>query len=55
MSIVLKALEEPVRQIALNSGLEGSVIIDKMMDYDDYIVDERVAAARERLYPPTEK
>lgn len=30
-------------------------IIDKMMDYDDYIVDERVAAARERLYPPTEK
>ena len=28
--IVLKALEEPVRQIALNSGLEGSVIIDKI-------------------------
>ena len=26
-------------------------IIDKMMDYDDYIDDERVAAARERLYP----
>ena len=25
-------------------------IIDKMMDYDDYIVDEKVAAARERLY-----
>lgn len=25
-------------------------IIDKMMDYDDYITDERVAAARERLY-----
>ncbi|MDE6308750.1 MAG: ATP-binding cassette domain-containing protein, partial [Muribaculaceae bacterium] len=25
-------------------------IIDKMMDYDDYISDERVAAARERLY-----
>ncbi len=31
MSIVLKALEEPVRQIALNSGLEGSVIIDKIV------------------------
>ncbi|MDE6462662.1 MAG: ATP-binding cassette domain-containing protein [Muribaculaceae bacterium] len=25
-------------------------IIDKMMDYDDYISDERVLAARERLY-----
>ncbi len=30
MRIVLKALEEPVRQIALNAGLEGSVIIDKI-------------------------
>ena len=30
IQIVLKALEEPVRQIALNSGLEGSVIIDKI-------------------------
>ena len=29
--IVLKALEEPVRQIALNAGLEGSVIIDKIV------------------------
>ena len=28
--IVLKAIEEPVRQIALNAGLEGSVIIDKI-------------------------
>lgn len=27
-SIVLKALEEPVRQIALNAGVEGSVIIN---------------------------
>ncbi|WP_040197674.1 chaperonin GroEL [Candidatus Soleaferrea massiliensis] len=26
--IVLRALEEPIRQIALNAGLEGSVIID---------------------------
>ena len=29
-AIVLKDLEEPVRQIALNAGLEGSVIIDKI-------------------------
>ena len=29
--IVLKALEAPLRQIAKNAGLEGSVIIDKIM------------------------
>ena len=29
--IVLKALEEPIRQIAANAGLEGSVIIDKIL------------------------
>ena len=28
--IVLKALEEPMRQIAANAGLDGSVIIDKI-------------------------
>lgn len=28
--IVLRALEEPVRQIAANAGLDGSVIIDKI-------------------------
>lgn len=28
--IVLKALEEPMRQIATNAGLDGSVIIDKI-------------------------
>ena len=27
-------------------------IIDKMMDYDDYITDEKVAAAKARLYAP---
>lgn len=26
--IVLKALEEPIRQIAINAGLEGSIIVD---------------------------
>lgn len=29
--IVVKALEEPVRQIAINAGLEGSVIVDKIL------------------------
>ncbi len=28
--IILRALEEPVRQIAENAGLEGSIIIDKV-------------------------
>ena len=32
VSIVLKSLEAPIRQIALNSGLEGSVIIDKIVN-----------------------
>lgn len=30
-AIVLKALESPIRQIALNAGLEGSVIVDKII------------------------
>ncbi|MEY8311593.1 chaperonin GroEL [Oscillospiraceae bacterium 42-9] len=29
-AIVLKALEEPVRQIAANAGIEGSVIVEKL-------------------------
>ena len=29
--IVLKALEEPVRQIAANAGFDGAVIVDKIM------------------------
>ena len=29
--IVVKALEEPIRQIAANAGLEGSVIVDKIL------------------------
>ena len=32
ISIVLKSLEAPIRQIALNSGLEGSVIIDNIVN-----------------------
>ncbi len=31
VKIVLKALEAPIRQIAFNAGLEGSVIIDKIV------------------------
>ncbi len=31
VAIVLKALEAPIRQIATNAGLEGSVIVDKIV------------------------
>ncbi len=31
-NIVLKALEAPIRQIAVNAGLEGSVIVDKILE-----------------------
>jgi len=30
VQIILKALEEPVKQIAINAGLEGAVIVDKV-------------------------
>ena len=30
VNIVLKALEEPIRQIAANAGLEGSIIVEKI-------------------------
>ena len=30
VQIVLKALEEPVKQIAINAGLEGAVVVDKV-------------------------
>ncbi len=32
-AIVLKALEAPIRQIAYNAGIEGSVIVDKIINH----------------------
>ncbi|MCX7773203.1 MAG: chaperonin GroEL [Clostridia bacterium] len=34
VQIIAKALEEPVRQIAANAGLEGSVILEKIINSD---------------------
>ncbi len=34
VSIVLRALEEPVRQIAINAGVEGSVVVEKIKAAD---------------------
>jgi len=35
MNIVKKALEEPLRQIAINAGLEGSIIVEKVRANED--------------------
>jgi len=32
--IVLKALEEPLKQIAINAGLEGAIVVDRVMKED---------------------
>ena len=32
VAIVVKALEEPIRQIAFNAGKDGSVILDKILN-----------------------
>ena len=32
VNIVLKALEEPMRQICKNAGIEGSVVVDKVKE-----------------------
>jgi chaperonin GroEL len=35
VAIVVRALEEPVRQIAENAGLEGSIIVEKVKESED--------------------
>ncbi len=35
VQIILKALEEPVRQIAANAGLEGSIIVNNILSQSD--------------------
>ncbi|MBE7030905.1 MAG: chaperonin GroEL [Ruminococcaceae bacterium] len=35
--IVLKALEEPVKQIAANAGVEGAIIVDRIKNSEDKI------------------
>ncbi len=51
-NILLASHDHEFIQTVCNRIIEltPSGIIDKMMDYDDYITDERVQAARERLY-----
>ena len=51
-NILLSSHDHEFIQTVCNRIIEltPNGIIDKMMDYDDYITDERVLAARERLY-----
>lgn len=51
-NILLSSHDHEFIQTVCNRIIEltPNGIIDKMMDYDDYITDEKVAATRQRLY-----
>ncbi|MCR4614622.1 MAG: chaperonin GroEL [Clostridiales bacterium] len=57
--IVLKALEEPIRQIAANAGLEGSVIVNEIINSGkigygyNFATDEYVDMAEAGILDPT--
>jgi chaperonin GroEL len=59
IKIVLKALEEPLRQIAENAGLEGSVIVNEIINCGkngygyDFAKDEYVDMATSGIIDPT--
>ena len=47
--IITRALEEPIRQLAYNAGLEGSVVVDKIRSATKGHGPERRDAARSRI------
>jgi len=58
VNTVLKALEEPIRQIATNAGLEGSVILDKVKNSPvgvgfDALKEEYVDMKKNGIVDPT--
>ncbi|WP_026894498.1 chaperonin GroEL [Clostridiisalibacter paucivorans] len=58
INIIRRALEEPVRQIAENAGLEGSVIVEKVKALDlgvgfDALKEEYVNMIEEGIVDPT--
>jgi chaperonin GroEL len=58
VQIIVKALEEPVRQIAANAGLEGSVIVDKIKNSKpgigfDFLKEEYVDMISAGIVDPT--
>ncbi|WP_459480020.1 chaperonin GroEL [Clostridium saccharoperbutylacetonicum] len=58
ISIIVKALEEPVRQIAANAGVEGSVIIEKVKNSEpgigyDALHDQYINMIKGGIVDPT--
>ncbi|WP_368488946.1 chaperonin GroEL [Clostridium sp. BJN0013] len=58
IDIITKALEEPVRQIAANAGVEGSVIIEKVKNSEpgigyDVLTDKYVNMIEKGIVDPT--
>lgn len=59
VAIILRALEEPIRQIALNAGIDGSVIVDTIKRANkpgygyDALKDEYVMMTESGLMDPT--
>ncbi len=58
VQIVLRALEEPVRQIAYNAGVEGSVIVNKIKGSEkgvgyNALTDEYMDMLKEGIVDPT--
>ena len=58
INIIVRALEEPMRQISTNAGLEGSVIIEKVKNSDagmgyDALHDEYVNMIKAGIVDPT--
>ncbi len=56
--IILRAIEEPIRQIAKNSGVEGSVVVEKIKSSDskigyDALNDAYVDMVKEGIVDPT--
>ena len=53
-AIILRALEEPLRQIADNAGVDGSVVVEKVKNSEkgkgyDALKDEYVTCLRQEL------
>ena len=58
INIIVRALEEPMRQIAFNAGLEGSVIIDKIKNSEagmgyDALHDQYIDMVKGGIVDPT--
>ncbi len=56
--IILRALEEPLRQIAINAGYEGSVVVDKVKNSPkgigfDALKEEYVDMIKSGIVDPT--